>query len=81
MLEQCLEHALEHALERLHCRPGRMRSGLNRRVWNTVWNRQSLHLSARTPICVLSHSLSLEHALPPGMAKARTAREGLSWLS
>lgn len=58
-----------------------MRSGLNRRVWNTVWNRQSLHLSARTPICVLSHILSLEHAPSPGMAKATIVRQGLSWLS
>lgn len=71
MLEQCLEHCLEQCLERLHCRPGRMRSGLNRRVWNTVWNRQSLHLSARTPICVLSHILSLEHALSPAWQTPR----------
>ncbi len=74
MLEQCLEHALEHALERLHCRPGRMHAGINRPVWNTLWNGQSLHLSAHTPICVLSHILSLEHDTLPrhGIEKDRT---------
>lgn len=75
-LEQCLEHALEQCLEHLHCRPGRMRVRAARPVWNTLWNRQSPPQSAQTPICVLSHTLSLEHALSPRHGKRHDSPQG-----
>lgn len=51
-----------------------MRAWLNRPVWNTVWNGQPLRLSVQTPICVLSHILSLERDTLPrhGIEKDRT---------